>query len=236
MSGETNTDIFSPSSNSNIPFLSSSPNNESNISLFSSSSNDNASKLGPKKKPVWQHFDTVGNKIDGHQGCKCKYCRWTQKIGKPSLMEAHLALKCLSVPKETKNIFLHIISNRDSMDISSSSSSQQKKKQKHDIHVDKGKKIKDFYRPTSIDPETIKYANRAIVKFFVCCGIPFLAVNHPFFRDFIHILHPGYVPPQRTELSQNLLDGELARVLLNTDQELKHEENLTLGRFNIFNF
>src|SRR5271170_4320247 len=148
MSGEANSnnnsDVFSPpnnnvdnlysnisflsslsnsnANNQNIPFLSSSPNDESNISFLSSSPNDSASnsKVGPKKKPVWQHFDTIGSKTDGHQGCKCKYCKWSQKKGKSSIMEAHLALKCLSVPKEIKNIFLHVINNRDDINIPSS--------------------------------------------------------------------------------------------------------------------
>jgi hypothetical protein len=46
----------------------------------------------------------------------------------------------------------------------------------------KKKKLMIFTDPTSIDLETIKLANRAIVKFFVCCGIPFSTTSHPFFR------------------------------------------------------
>jgi hypothetical protein len=42
-------------------------------------------------------------------------------------MEAHLALKCFKVPIEIKNIFLHIISNRNDMNISNNNNSQQKK-------------------------------------------------------------------------------------------------------------
>ena len=68
-----------------------------------------------------------------------------------------------------------------------------------------------------------------MIKMFVCCGIPFAVANYPYFRDYSRILHPGYFPPLRTELSQDLLSGELARVLLNIEKELRHEENLTLG-------
>ena len=222
-------DLNDSINNSNTSFLSSSLN-ESNINPLSNNNTSNI-KTGPKKKPVWQHFDLIGTRNSGHQGCKCKYCKWTQKSGKPNMMEAHLALKCSKVSIEIKNIFLHVVSNRDNMNISNSSNNQQKKKQKYDNT--NNKKINDFYRPTNIDLETIKLANRAIIKFFICCGIPFSAASHPFFCDFVYILHPGYTPPQRSELSQNLLDGETARVLINTEQELKHEENLTLGKFNI---
>jgi hypothetical protein len=211
-------------------FSETSSNTESNISILSPSSviestSSSKSQPGPKKRPVWQHFDSIGLKDSGHQGCKCKYCNWSQKKGKPSLMEAHLALNCYKVPKEIKNIYLHFISNRDDM----KSDKQQSKKQK--LVSDNGKKISDFYRPATIDFETVKLANRALVKFFICCGIPFSAASHPFFRDFVQILHPGYIPPYRTELSQELLDGELARVLLNIEKELEHEDDLTLSKF-----
>jgi hypothetical protein len=35
-------------------------------------------KLGQKPKEVWNFFITFGEKKEGHQGCKCKYCPWTQ--------------------------------------------------------------------------------------------------------------------------------------------------------------
>ena len=53
------------------------------------------------------------------------------------------------------------------------------------------------------------------------------------FCSFVHILHSGYTYSQQFELFQNLLDGEIAKVLFNIKQELKHEKKLTLGKFNI---
>jgi hypothetical protein len=219
--------------------------NSETSSIISPSSliNENTNILkrpGPKKKQVWNHFDLFGTSNSGHQGCKCKYCGWTQKKGKPSIMETHLAINCQKVSKEIKNTYLHIVSNWDQMDSmqpsslslsssslpSSSSSSSLNKRQK----INSNNQIDKFFRPTNISYETKKLANQAMIKMFVCCGIPFAVANHPYFRDYSRILHPGYIPPLRTELSQNLLSGELVRVLLNVEKELQHEENLTLGK------
>ena len=160
-------------------FLSSTTNNENITS--------SKSQPGPKRRVVWQHFEQVGVKNSGHQGCKCKYCNWSQKSGKPNLMEAHLALNCHKVSKEIKNIYLNLINNRDNIN----NNKQQLKKQKLDIS--KGKKLDDFYRPATINFETVKLANRALVKFFVCYKILFLTINHPFFHNFIYILLSEYM-------------------------------------------
>jgi hypothetical protein len=32
---------------------------------------------GQKPKEVWNFFIPVGERREGHQGCKCKYCPWT---------------------------------------------------------------------------------------------------------------------------------------------------------------
>ena len=70
------------------------------------------SKPGRKPKEVWNFFMTLGEKKEGHQGCKCKYCPWTQTRGEPNMMEAHLALSCHKVPHDIKEKFLLIVKTR----------------------------------------------------------------------------------------------------------------------------
>ncbi|CAG8835848.1 2083_t:CDS:2, partial [Racocetra persica] len=47
--------------------------------------------------------------------------------------------------------------------------------------------------------------DRALLKLFICCGIPFMIVEHPFFLEFVKCLNQAYEPPKRTHLSTTLL-------------------------------
>lgn len=62
-------------------------------------------KPGRKPKEVWKFFTTLGEKKEGHQGCKCNYCPWSQTRGEPNSMEAHLALSCHKAPHDIKENF-----------------------------------------------------------------------------------------------------------------------------------
>ena len=80
-----------------------------------------------------------------------------------------------------------------------------------------------------IDELKIENANKALVRFFVCCGIPFSVVDSPFFIDFTKSLCYGYKPPKRTTLSTRYLNTEIADITLKIEEELRHLTNLTLG-------
>ena len=67
---------------------------------------------GQKPKEVWNYFKSIGEKKDGHQGCRCNYCTWTQTCGELNIMEAHLALSCHKVPSEIKEKFLNVVKIR----------------------------------------------------------------------------------------------------------------------------
>ncbi|CAG8769736.1 471_t:CDS:1, partial [Racocetra fulgida] len=54
-------------------------------------------------------------------------------------------------------------------------------------------------------PEKKKECDRALLKFFVCCGIPFSIVEHPFFLEFVKYLNQAYESPKQTYLSTTLL-------------------------------
>ncbi|CAG8553792.1 16704_t:CDS:2 [Rhizophagus irregularis] len=69
-------------------------------------------KPGRKPKEVWNFFTAIGEKKEGHRGCKCKYCPWSQTRGEPSSMEAHLALSCHKTPQDVKEKFLLIVKTR----------------------------------------------------------------------------------------------------------------------------
>lgn len=45
-----------------------------------------------------------------------------------------------------------------------------------------------------------------MVKYFYACNIPFRVSENKYFKDFIQILRPGYKPPNRKQLSRDLLN------------------------------
>jgi hypothetical protein len=83
----------------------------------------------------------------------------------------------------------------------------------------------------TIDTNKKDKIDQALIRCFVCCGIPFSTANHPYFIDFVQSLCHPYNPPKRTSLSTTILDKETATVLQKIQEELKYEENLTLGNY-----
>ncbi|CAG8823040.1 11311_t:CDS:1, partial [Dentiscutata erythropus] len=54
--------------------------------------------------------------------------------------------------------------------------------------------------------------NRALIKAFICCGIPWIVIDNSFFINLLKLLEPGYTPLHKDTLANRLLDEELAIV------------------------
>ncbi|CAG8572932.1 19053_t:CDS:2, partial [Cetraspora pellucida] len=50
---------------------------------------------------------------------------------------------------------------------------------------------------------------KALLKAFVYCRIPFAIIDNPYFRNFLRLLQPGYIPSYKDTLSSSVLDGEI---------------------------
>ncbi len=183
------------------------------------------SKPGRKPKEVWNFFMTTGEKKEGHQGCKCKYCPWSQTRGEPNLMEAHLALSCHKVLHDVKEKFLFIVKTRGENQLEVEVSSK-KRKAKHQQSITK------YGESNTIEPYKKQICDRTIAKFFICCGVSFRLVEHPFFIDMVKSLCLGYDPSRATTLSENFLYEELANIVIDQQIELNRTKNLTLGSKN----
>jgi hypothetical protein len=151
---------------------------------------------------------------NSHKGAQCVFCSQSWKRGKPTDMKAHLALKCSMVNHNVKLEYLRTISNEDVLE----QTIQNQLDNNNDNNVADTAKI-----------------NKALIRFFVCCGIPFSVVDSPFFQDFVKSLCYKYELPGRTTLSGNYLDAEIANITLKIEEELRFSKNLTLGkRFILF--
>jgi hypothetical protein len=168
-------------------------------------------KKGKPKDKVWEHFKPIDIPNSSHKGAQCSFCSQTWKRGKPNDMKAHLALRCPMVMHKIKLEYLRTVSSATSEDTSGESIQNQNDRNNKNNVVD------------------IARSDRALVRFFVCCGIPFSVVDSPFFRDFVKSLCYKYEPPRRTALSTNYLDAETAKITLKMEEELRLLKNLTLG-------
>lgn len=123
-------------------------------------------------------------------------------------MKSHLALRCSKVTHSVKLEYLHAISNKD---------------------IDQFTQQPLSNKSNNNDAINILKVDKALVHFFVCCGIPFSVVDSPFFQDFVKSLCFEYKLPKRTALSTTYLNAEIANIALKIEEELHQSKNLTLG-------
>ncbi|CAG8747698.1 11433_t:CDS:2, partial [Cetraspora pellucida] len=82
---------------------------------------------------------------------------------------------------------------------------------------------------TTIPDKHIESINRALIKAFVCCGLPWRLIEHPFFVEFLKQLRPAYTPPNRKTVANTLLKKEIIRIDTCLYKLLKGKKNLTLA-------
>ena len=132
-------------------------------------------------------------RVQGHCGAKCKACGWEKKANaKPDELETHLGLRCIKVDYKIKEQYLNIIRDRANLRHSNDNDNQSLKKIKRNYDQQHQQRIDEYYESLNINNSKVQMANQALVKLFVCCGIPFHIVQHPFFVDFAKILCPVY--------------------------------------------
>jgi hypothetical protein len=167
---------------------------------------------------IWQHFQRKETVTPGKFSAHCNYCPTTWKRGEVPTLEEYLASHCQNVPLFVLREYITKIQNREKI-------SNKKRK------LSEGQKtLNDFHDSVEIPEGRINRINRALIKFFVACGIAYRVVEHPFFIDFISELNAGYILPTREYLSGRLLENELCRVNSKIDEDLENQTNLTLGK------
>jgi len=176
---------------------------------------------GRPKSIVWGTYIKQGKKVsEGHYEGTCLYCNTFWHKGSPQVLEAHLANNCLKAPLEIKQLFLTRVAENFV-------SNPRNKRQKLNNGTEQSK-ITDFHESSKLSPERSHEIDRACVKSFVICGIPWHAIENPFFVEFLKTLRPGYIPPSKEKLSGELFDQEVAVVNGQIIRELKNTTNLTL--------
>ena len=150
------------------------------------------------------------------------------KRGETVVLEEHFANHCPNALALVLRTYMTKVKERANIS---------NKKRKADSLLGGQTTMKDFHDSTELPEGRIDRINRALVKFFVACGVSFRIVEHPFFIDFIKELNAAYNLPLRDYLSGRLLERELTNVNENIRSDLSRQSNLTLGKYNLqFNF
>jgi hypothetical protein len=68
----------------------------------------------------------------------------------------------------------------------------------------------------------------AVMKFFVCCGIPPYLVEIPKFKSLVATLNGRYQPPSASTLTTNLIPNELAKISITMKKFLTNSHHLTI--------
>ncbi|CAG8854579.1 5798_t:CDS:2, partial [Gigaspora margarita] len=89
--------------------------------------------------------------------------------------------------------------------------------------------LSDFVESTKLTQDRIKDINRALVKAFIVCGIPFHIIENPFFVELLKTLRPAYEPPSKDVLSGRYLAQETAFVNQAIIKQLNDSNNLTIA-------
>jgi hypothetical protein len=196
-------------------------------------SNANDAEMSKKRKPgrpkndVWNFFIEIRTRVQGHCDAKCKECGWEKKANaKREELETHIGFRCIKANYQLKEKYMNIIRNRENLGHSIDNNERPLKKIKSNHNNQQ--RIDEHYDSLNIMNSKVQMANQALIKLFVCCGIPFHLVQHPFFVDFVKILYPAYLLPSRQQLSAEMLNSEISHIQLKINAILEKETCLTL--------
>jgi hypothetical protein len=143
-------------------------------------------------------------------------------------MEVHLAFSCYKVPVDIKEKFLLIVKVRGKTQTIQQAEvsllSTKKRKVGHQQLITK------YGEVDTIELVKQQICDHAVAKFFICCGVSFWIVEHPFFIDMVKSLCLGYKPSSAYTLSEDFIYTELANVVVDQQLVLRRTKNLTLGR------
>src|ERR1700722_5014955 len=197
-----------------------------------------SSKTGKKGHPagkVWDWFEKGEQLASGYYQVTCTFCEffWANNA-RPLKLKQHLAYDCKKVDSDTKiKVLTLLLSDRANSDeeIEETEETEEINKKHRKRKQISQTKIDDLEENdkrflTSLDKE--KQINKALVKLFVCCNLPFALIEHPFFHEFIKILRTTYNLPSRWILSNTLLAQETARIDVKVTRIIDKEINLTI--------
>ncbi|GBC36156.2 ribonuclease H-like domain-containing protein [Rhizophagus irregularis DAOM 181602=DAOM 197198] len=151
---------------------------------------------GQPSNSIWEDINKGEAVGSGKFAASCKYCKNTWSRGKVSKLEEHLSNHCPdALGAVVRRYMTKVMEWQDK-----SKSSKKRKYSEGQSNMD------DYHDSTELNEQRFTRINRALVKFFIACGIAFRVVEHLFFINFIKELNAGYNTPTREVLVNQLLE------------------------------
>jgi hypothetical protein len=138
-----------------------------------------------------------------------------------------LANDCKDVSEYIHSFYLGIAFAQNFGNEEASLSNNNKKKKTQSLDQ---REITEWCKPSTLPSSKIASITHALLRAFMCCGIPFSVIQNPFFIKFLNKIRPGYEPPTDELLSGRLLSEETSRINKKVDVIIKNSSNLTLGK------
>src|SRR4051812_23719465 len=133
-------------------------------------------------------------------------------------MEKHIIRNSSKVDHSIREAVLFMVEARERHEISLSSA-------KHQIGNDQTN-LEDFYKNSDLSKERKEDIDTALIKAFVCCGLPWHLVEHPFIIELFKQLRSSYSLPDRKKLADTMLTQEILRVNIKLHRLFEEESNL----------
>ena len=140
-------------------------------------------------------------------------------------MEKHIISNCSKVDHSIQEAVIYMVKARE-REISSDANTANAKRKNNDQTT-----LDNFYDNSDLSKERKENIDTAFIKAFLCCGLPWRLVEHPFIIELFKQLRSNYSLPDRKTLADSMLTQEILRVNVKLYRLLEEENNLTLGRY-----
>ena len=90
--------------------------------------------------------------------------------------------------------------------------------------------LDNFYENSNLMKKWKEAIDKALIKAFICYGLLWYLIEHPFIIELFKQLQPNYNPPNRRTLTDTLLMEEILQVSVKCYNLLDNKSNLTLGK------
>jgi len=175
-------------------------------------------KGGRPQNEIWTYFTQGDRDLEGHASATCNYCQHKYTRGNVVILQGHIANHCMEAPISLVRKY------QESLEESNTPRGKKRKGTRDQVYLDE---YHDSNKP--LPQGRVDRIDRALIKFFVCCGVSFRVVESPFFIDMLKELNSAYNLPSRDVLTNRILERELGYVNSRVSKEIESVGNLTMG-------
>ena len=131
-------------------------------------------KRGRPKDSVWTYYQEGERDSQGHASAICNFCNIKYSRAEISVLKGHLANHCMEAPGSMIRTYQNFFEEKT------------KKKRKFENQMT----LDEFHDKDQPLPKgKSDRVDKALTRFFICCGVSFRIVESPFFLDFLQELN-----------------------------------------------